>query len=167
MIAECGPGMPSGLHCQSPAMRGSSFCYFHARPQRPARQQRHSEPPPPNHAGPCRRPYRRPPRRCPPLRYPDVLRPLATDSVLGALVLEPRPGFRIHLSFGGRMVPSATHNRPLRCSLEFADGCRFPNSFLFNDARSAADRQPRARHSRSARLHHRPLQLQMRLLPHG
>ena len=29
--------MPSGLHCQSPAMRGSSFCYFHARPQRPAR----------------------------------------------------------------------------------------------------------------------------------
>ncbi len=29
--------MPSGLHCQSPAMRGNSFCYFHARPQRPAR----------------------------------------------------------------------------------------------------------------------------------
>ncbi|MGD0733254.1 MAG: hypothetical protein ABR956_18460 [Terracidiphilus sp.] len=29
--------MPSGLHCQSPAMRGSAFCYFHARPQRPAR----------------------------------------------------------------------------------------------------------------------------------
>ena len=29
--------MPSGLHCQSPAMRGCSFCYFHARPQRPAR----------------------------------------------------------------------------------------------------------------------------------
>jgi len=28
--------MPSGLHCQSPAMRGSGFCYFHARPQRPA-----------------------------------------------------------------------------------------------------------------------------------
>ena len=28
--------MPSGLHCQSPAMRGSSFCYFHARAQHPA-----------------------------------------------------------------------------------------------------------------------------------
>jgi len=28
--------MPSGVHCQSPAMRGCSFCYFHARPQRTA-----------------------------------------------------------------------------------------------------------------------------------
>jgi len=37
MYKECRHVMPSGLHCQSPAMRGSSFCYFHARPQRPAR----------------------------------------------------------------------------------------------------------------------------------
>jgi hypothetical protein len=37
MYNECRHVMPSGLHCQSPAMRGSSFCYFHARPQRPAR----------------------------------------------------------------------------------------------------------------------------------
>lgn len=37
MVNECRHIMPSGLHCQSPAMRGSSFCYFHARPQRPAR----------------------------------------------------------------------------------------------------------------------------------
>ena len=37
MVNECRHVMPSGLHCQSPAMRGSSFCYFHARPQRPAR----------------------------------------------------------------------------------------------------------------------------------
>lgn len=29
--------MPSGLHGKPPAMRGSAFCYFHARPQRPAR----------------------------------------------------------------------------------------------------------------------------------
>ncbi len=34
------------------------------------------------------------------------------------------------------------------------------------DAAPAADRQPRARDPRSARLHHRPLQLQVRLLPH-
>jgi hypothetical protein len=37
MINECRHVMPSGLHCQSPAMRGSAFCYFHARSQRPAR----------------------------------------------------------------------------------------------------------------------------------
>ena len=37
MYNECRHIMPSGLPCQSPAMRGSSFCYFHARPQRPAR----------------------------------------------------------------------------------------------------------------------------------
>ena len=37
MYNECRHVMPSGLHCQSPAMSGSSFCYFHARPQRPAR----------------------------------------------------------------------------------------------------------------------------------
>jgi hypothetical protein len=30
MIAEGRPGMPSGLHCQSPALRGSSFSYPHA-----------------------------------------------------------------------------------------------------------------------------------------
>ena len=36
MYNECRHIMPSGLHCQSPAMRGSSFCYFHGRPQRPA-----------------------------------------------------------------------------------------------------------------------------------
>ena len=37
MIAEGRPGMPSGLHCQSPALRGSSFSYPHGRPLRPAR----------------------------------------------------------------------------------------------------------------------------------
>jgi hypothetical protein len=37
MLAECSHVMPSGLHCQSPVTRGSSSCYFHARPQRPAR----------------------------------------------------------------------------------------------------------------------------------
>ncbi|HEY1160695.1 MAG TPA: hypothetical protein VGE83_08705 [Terracidiphilus sp.] len=37
MVNECRHIMPSGLHCQSPAMRGSAYCYFHARPQRPAR----------------------------------------------------------------------------------------------------------------------------------
>ena len=35
MRNECRHVMPSGLHCQSPAMRGSGFCYLHARPQRP------------------------------------------------------------------------------------------------------------------------------------
>jgi hypothetical protein len=35
--AECRYVMPSGLHCQSPAMRGASFCYFHGRATRPAR----------------------------------------------------------------------------------------------------------------------------------
>ena len=37
MYNECRHVMPSGLHCQSPAMRGNSFCYFHARPQRTVR----------------------------------------------------------------------------------------------------------------------------------
>jgi hypothetical protein len=35
MYNECRHVMPSGLHCQSPAMRGSLFCYFHARTRRP------------------------------------------------------------------------------------------------------------------------------------
>ncbi len=34
---ECRHIMPSGLHCKSPAMRGSAFCYFHGRAPRPAR----------------------------------------------------------------------------------------------------------------------------------
>ena len=37
---ECRHIMPSGLHCKSPAMRGSAFCYFHGRAPRPARQLR-------------------------------------------------------------------------------------------------------------------------------
>ena len=37
---ECRHIMPSGLHCKSPAMRGSAFCYFHGRAPRPARQVR-------------------------------------------------------------------------------------------------------------------------------
>ena len=37
---ECGHIMPSGLHCKSPAMRGSAFCYFHGRAPRPARPAR-------------------------------------------------------------------------------------------------------------------------------
>jgi hypothetical protein len=37
MIAECRHGMPSGLHCQAIAMRGSAFCYHHARPKAPSR----------------------------------------------------------------------------------------------------------------------------------
>ena len=35
--AECRHIMPSGLHCKSPAMRGSNFCYFHGRSQRSER----------------------------------------------------------------------------------------------------------------------------------
>ena len=31
MYTTCRHIMPSGLHCQSPAMRGSAFCYFHGR----------------------------------------------------------------------------------------------------------------------------------------
>jgi hypothetical protein len=42
---ECRHVMPSGLHCQSPAMRGSSFCYYHSRPVRPVRPRRPSEEP--------------------------------------------------------------------------------------------------------------------------
>jgi coenzyme F420-reducing hydrogenase alpha subunit len=37
MIAECRHVMPSGLHCQAIAMRGTVFCYHHARTQAPAR----------------------------------------------------------------------------------------------------------------------------------
>jgi hypothetical protein len=37
---ECRHVMPSGLHCKSPAMRGSAFCYFHGRAPRPARPAR-------------------------------------------------------------------------------------------------------------------------------
>ena len=37
MPTECRHLMPSGLHCKSPAMCGSAYCYFHARPQRPVR----------------------------------------------------------------------------------------------------------------------------------
>lgn len=37
MNKECRHVMPSGLRCQSPAMRGSDFCYFHGRALRPAK----------------------------------------------------------------------------------------------------------------------------------
>ena len=37
---ECRHIMSSGLHCKSPAMRGSAFCYFHGRAPRPARPAR-------------------------------------------------------------------------------------------------------------------------------
>ena len=37
MFKECRHVMPSGLRCKSPAMRGSDFCYFHGRTQRPAK----------------------------------------------------------------------------------------------------------------------------------
>jgi hypothetical protein len=37
---ECRHIMPSGLHCKSPAMRGSTFCYFHGRAPRPTRPAR-------------------------------------------------------------------------------------------------------------------------------
>ena len=40
MFKECRHVMPSGLRCQSPAMRGSDFCYFHGRTQRPAKPAR-------------------------------------------------------------------------------------------------------------------------------
>jgi hypothetical protein len=43
MIQNCRHIMPSGLRCKSPAMRGSAFCYFHARAQRPARPGRAPE----------------------------------------------------------------------------------------------------------------------------
>ena len=36
-IKECRHIMPSGLHCKSPAMRGTAFCYFHGRAPRPSR----------------------------------------------------------------------------------------------------------------------------------
>jgi hypothetical protein len=31
MFRTCHHVMPSGLRCQSPAMRGTAFCYFHGR----------------------------------------------------------------------------------------------------------------------------------------
>jgi hypothetical protein len=37
---ECRHIMPNGLHCKSPAMRGSVFCYFHGRTPRPTRPPR-------------------------------------------------------------------------------------------------------------------------------
>jgi hypothetical protein len=40
---ECRHVMPSGLHCQSPAMRGSAFCYYHGRAPRPVRPVRSLE----------------------------------------------------------------------------------------------------------------------------
>jgi hypothetical protein len=40
---ECRHIMSSGLHCKSPAMRGSAFCYFHGRAPRPARPLRSPE----------------------------------------------------------------------------------------------------------------------------
>jgi hypothetical protein len=42
---DCRHVMPSGEHCKSPAMRGTCFCYFHGRPQRPARASRPAETP--------------------------------------------------------------------------------------------------------------------------
>jgi hypothetical protein len=42
-IKLCRHIMPSGLHCQSPAMRGSAFCYFHGRAPRPTRPARTQE----------------------------------------------------------------------------------------------------------------------------
>ncbi len=40
---ECRHVMPCGLHRQSPAMRGSTFCYFHGRAPRPTRPARSPE----------------------------------------------------------------------------------------------------------------------------
>jgi len=40
---ECRHIMPSGLHCKSPAIRGSVFCYFHGRPPRTSRPARPPE----------------------------------------------------------------------------------------------------------------------------
>ena len=37
MFQTCHHVMPSGLRCQSPAMRGTAFCYFHARRASPPR----------------------------------------------------------------------------------------------------------------------------------
>jgi hypothetical protein len=39
MIQTCHHVMPNGLSCQSPAMRGSAFCYFHGRRIAPQRKQ--------------------------------------------------------------------------------------------------------------------------------
>lgn len=43
--AECRHMMPSGKHCQSPALRNSIFCYAHSRPQASPRMPRSSEAP--------------------------------------------------------------------------------------------------------------------------
>jgi hypothetical protein len=37
MTNECRHIMPSGLHCRAIAMRGSAYCYHHARPKLPSR----------------------------------------------------------------------------------------------------------------------------------
>jgi hypothetical protein len=43
MYKECRHVMPTGLHCQSPAMRGSDFCYFHVRARQMVRPSRSRE----------------------------------------------------------------------------------------------------------------------------
>lgn len=43
MYETCRHIMPSGLNCQSPAMRGSAFCYFHGRRTSSAPKQASSE----------------------------------------------------------------------------------------------------------------------------
>ena len=42
MLRECIHIMPSGEHCQSPALRSGLYCYFHAQPRyrRPKRRKR-------------------------------------------------------------------------------------------------------------------------------
>ena len=41
---ECRHVMPNGRQCQSPATRGSAFCYFHGRAIHPARSARSPQP---------------------------------------------------------------------------------------------------------------------------
>lgn len=43
MFTNCGHIMPTGRRCQSPAMRGSAFCYFHGRRIPPQRKGRPAE----------------------------------------------------------------------------------------------------------------------------
>ena len=43
MIQTCHHVMPTGLHCQAPAMRGYAFCYHHARRVAPQRKQSPAE----------------------------------------------------------------------------------------------------------------------------
>lgn len=45
MIQTCHHVMPSGLRCQSPAMRGYAFCYHHARRLTPTRREKTQEAP--------------------------------------------------------------------------------------------------------------------------